>query len=220
MLSYFHYDLPAPTLSFTVGMILVEPDSRTIDDQIKSETVTFFNLHLLFFDMNKLRSVLRSMARSKLPPSMYALTVNRGRLLQMCTARLRRLPDFVIIGAQKAGTTSLYDLMTRHPSIAPAYDKELRYFSTYYDRGETWYRSNFPVVRGQLTGESTPSYVFYSAAPSRMKKLLPNARIIVILRNPVDRAYSHYNMVVRFNRVSVPFREALDLEKKAWAGEE
>ena len=149
---------------------------------------------------------------------------NSGRF-QIITSPLRELPDFVIIGAQKSGTTSLYDFIVKHPDIVPTPAKELKYFSTGYRFGKLWYRSNFPTKiqryyfykktkKKLLSGEASPNYLFWQAAPSRMKALLPDVKLIVILRNPVDRAYSHYHMLLRLNRESISFEKVIKLEEE------
>ena len=109
------------------------------------------------------------------------------------------LPDFVIIGAQKSGTTSLDKFVFQHPAILPATNKVHCYFALKYKRGEYWYRLRFPIRASQkfLSGETSPIYLFYPMVPGRMKKLLPDVKLIVILRNPVDRAYSHYHHTKR-----------------------
>ena len=133
------------------------------------------------------------------------------------------LPDFLIIGAQKAGTTSLYEFAVRHPAIAPAYKKEINYFQRSYQQGEPWYRSNFPVKAPRyfftkksnprlLTGEASIHYFFYSLVPRRAKETLPDVKLIVMLRNPVDRAYSHYHMALRIYKETLSFEKALELE--------
>ena len=149
---------------------------------------------------------------------------------RMLTSHLRVLPDFVIIGAQKSGTTSLYDFVIKHPAIAPASEKEPRYFSTQHKFGELWYRSNFPTKLSRyyftkrtnhklLSGEATTSYLFHPMASSRMKKVLPDVKLIVILRNPVDRAYSNYHYSVRHNKETLSFEEGIELEEKRCAKE-
>ena len=156
---------------------------------------------------------------------LYMCRTRRG-----ITSRLRGLPDFVIIGAQKCGTTSLYHFVVRHPAIVPAPHKELEYFTMKYRFGEQWYRSNFPTnlsrrrfykKTGQklLSGESSPTYIFYPMVSDRMKEILPDVKLIVILRNPVDRAYSHYHHNVRRNRETLPFEKAIELEGERCAGE-
>jgi len=108
------------------------------------------------------------------------------------------LPDFVIIGAPKCGTTILYHLLTKHPHVEPAAFKEPHYFDRLFDKGTEWYRQCFPPSRqkdGQrtITGEATPGYLFHPHAPKRMARVIPEARLIALLRNPVDRTYSDYH---------------------------
>jgi Sulfotransferase domain len=112
------------------------------------------------------------------------------------------LPDFIIIGAPKCGTTSLYYLLAEHPYVEPAAAKELHFFSSHFDLGLDWYRRCFPRPRYKdgrrtITGEATPSYLFDPYAPQRVAAAVPEARLIVVLRNPVDRAYSLYQMAMR-----------------------
>ncbi|NEP80265.1 MAG: sulfotransferase domain-containing protein [Okeania sp. SIO3B3] len=112
------------------------------------------------------------------------------------------LPSFIIIGAQKSGTTSLYNYMIEHPQILPAAQKELHFFNWRSKRGnrETaegvdWYLSQFPTIasgKDLITGEATPDYLLDPYTPQKMFKLLPDVKLIVILRNPVDRAISQY----------------------------
>jgi len=141
------------------------------------------------------------------------------------------LPDFVIIGGQKCGTTSLYNYLIEHPNVLPARNKETRFFQTRrYGRGELWYRASFPTKArkrraeregGQklITGESTPEYLFFPQVPGRVRKTVPHVRLIVLLRNPVDRAYSHYQHKVRNGRETLSFEEAIEREEERLAGE-
>jgi len=123
------------------------------------------------------------------------------------TSRYRKLPDFLIIGAQRSGTSTLYQYVARHPNVRGAFRKEVHYFDWYYDRGLDWYRANFPF-KG-LTGESSPSYLVHADVPARVKTVLPDVKLIAILRNPVERAYSAYNRNVRRKRESRSFAEAI-----------
>ena len=130
------------------------------------------------------------------------------------TSPLRKLPDFVIIGAAKSGTTSLYDFMTKHPRIEPAYTKEPFYFSSPERLSLLYYKTNFPILTKQLTGEASTGYLSSLEAPARMKTVIPDAKMIAILRNPVDRAYSHYHFAHGRNvETSATFEEALELEE-------
>ena len=138
------------------------------------------------------------------------------------------LPDFVVIGAQKGGTTFLYHLLVQHPYVEPAASKEVHFFDNLFDLGVDWYRRCFPTPRWKdgrrtITGEATPYYLFHPHAAKRMAQVIPRARLIVLLRNPVDRAYSHYQMAVRnaLRRGENPrkFEEALEVEEAKLRGE-
>ena len=142
------------------------------------------------------------------------------------TSFMRSLPDFIVIGAAKSGTTSLYEMICRHPRVLPAARKEINYFDDprMHERGALWYRRHFPTAlekrlpRAKLTGEATPSYFPHPAAPARAARAVPRAKLILALRNPVDRAYSHYNMRLRRGRESMTFEDALEYEegRTAW----
>ena len=139
------------------------------------------------------------------------------------TAAVRPLPDFLILGAQKAGTTALYAYLRRHPEITGPSWKEVSYFDRHYARGPNWYRGNFPNLlrsRGELVGEASPSYLFHPLAPRRVAALVPDAKLIVLVRNPVDRAYSHYHHEVALGREPLSFEDALAAEDGRTAGEE
>ncbi|MEO9277730.1 MAG: sulfotransferase domain-containing protein [Nitrososphaera sp.] len=145
------------------------------------------------------------------------------------TGPLRVLPDFVIIGCQKCATTSLYDYLVQHPNIISATQKEIHYFDSNYNIGITWYKSFFPTVFSKyfiklrkekcITGEASPMYIFNRIVPRRMSKVLPHVKLIAILRNPIDRAYSHYNMQVKNGYEKLSFEEAISSEEKRIAGE-
>jgi hypothetical protein len=135
------------------------------------------------------------------------------------TARARPLPDFLVIGAQKAGTTALYAYLRRHPAITGPSWKEVSYFDRHYARGAAWYRGNFPLRRGRLVGEASPSYLFHPLAPRRAAALVPDARLIALVRDPVERALSHYHHEVDFGREHLSFEDALEQEEARLAGE-
>lgn len=130
------------------------------------------------------------------------------------------LPDFLIIGAQKCGTTSLYAYLMQHPGILQPKTKEIHYFerTKNYSRGDAWYRRHFPseslrkswkikLGYSPITGEATPC-MEHPNVPKLVHELLPNVKLIVLLRNPVDRAFSQYH----HNR-KVPGREPLTFEE-------
>ena len=156
----------------------------------------------------------------------YLRTIPFVRGLQKALP-LRALPDFVIIGTAKAGTTSLYSLVAQHPEIVPAIRKEVNYFQLHYGLDSPWYRSHFPTKasrffsrisgRNLLTGEASPTYLFYPLAPGRMKEIMPDVKLIMILRNPVDRAHSQHQMKVRDKIEPLSFEEATETEEKRCA---
>ena len=136
--------------------------------------------------------------------------MREGAIKRLVTFPWRSLPDFIILGAARCGTTTMYDLITSHPTIKPALRKEIGYFSTHYDFGTPWYKSNFPLSRDNvITGEATPRYLPDPKVPPRMAKLLPNTKLIILLRNPVDRAYSYYNMRRSQGYDKMSFEESL-----------
>jgi len=103
------------------------------------------------------------------------------------------LPNFLIIGSARCGTTWMWRNLRLHPQIhLPAQLKELNYFTSRYNLGRSWYEAQFGTPTEPAVGEASPDYLFYPDAPGRIRELLPDARLIVSLRNPVDRAYSHY----------------------------
>lgn len=154
-----------------------------------------------------------------------ALRAMRHRVRRI-DAEVRALPDFLIIGAAKCGTSGLYRVLSSHPSVAPALMKEVHYFDVpeRYRRGELWYRAHFPTRRRMaamrktrdrdvLTGEASPAYIFYPNVAARVAELIPDVKLVVMLRNPVDRAYSHYYHIYRPHKEILSFPEALDAEE-------
>ena len=158
-----------------------------------------------------------------LPDPVRAVLRNAVWTYGRATSAARPLPDFLILGAQKAGTTALYSYLRSHPSIAGPSWKEVSYFDRHYARGEAWYRGNFPNkarTRGKLVGEASPSYLFHPLGPQRVRELLPEARLVALVRDPVDRALSHYQHEVALGREPLAFEDALDAEEERLCGEE
>lgn len=107
------------------------------------------------------------------------------------TAPLRRMPDAIIAGTMKSGTTSLFKYLSEHPEIGPSTTKEVHYFDREYERGDNWYRSHFSM-RKKMGVESTPSYLYFGEAMERIARDVPHVKLIVLLRDPVTRAISHF----------------------------
>jgi hypothetical protein len=121
----------------------------------------------------------------------------------------------------KCGSSSLFEYLLRHPAILGSPEKEPHYFDFYYHRGAAWYRAQFPMrfrARGAAVGEATP-YLFHPTAPERAHETDPSLRLVVILRDPVERAYSHYWDEVSFRKEPLSFEEALEREPERLAGE-
>jgi hypothetical protein len=133
------------------------------------------------------------------------------------TQDLRQLPSVVIVGAQKAGTTQLHAYLVKHPRLFGAWKKEVDYFSKHAGRTVKWYRSHFPLRRrmGAVNGlavDASPSYLPTPAALVKMHDTLPEARLIAILRDPVARAFSHYQHYKTRGLESRCFAKAVDDE--------
>lgn len=123
------------------------------------------------------------------------------------------LPDFLIIGGQRCGTTSLHHYLASHPQVRAATGKELQFFSLYHRRGTRWYRAHFPATTGgQRTFEASPYYLFHPDVPARVAATLPVARFIALLRDPVERAYSHYLHTRTYGAEPLDFAAALAAE--------
>jgi hypothetical protein len=146
------------------------------------------------------------------------------------TAGSRLLPDFVIISVERGGTTSLYRYITAHPCVDPAFRKEVHYFDLNFTQGLSWYRAHFPtrwraawVFSRQrhrlLTGEASPYYLYHPHVPDRIYQTLPEVRLIALLRNPVERAYSHYQLNRRQGKEPLSFDEAIESEEERLRGE-
>ena len=147
------------------------------------------------------------------------------------TVRLRVVPDYLIVGTQRGGTTSLQNALSEHPNITSArLRKGVHYFDTDYDRGPDWYRLQFPTrmyaglvqrrTGGPLrVGEASPYYMFHPLAPERIERDLPGVKLIVLLRDPVERALSHHKHEVRRGHEPLDLEAALDAEPDRLAGE-
>jgi Sulfotransferase domain len=176
-------------------------------------------------------SVNRFNPKSWFRPAKFTNLNNRNdRWYRFLTSPARMLPDFIIIGVQKGGTTSLHRYLSSGASVLSAQIKEVHYFDRNYTKGVYWYRANFPLLfrkqyltskyrQNYLAGEATPNYFFHPQVPARVAQLLPHVKLILLLRNPVDRALSHYYHQVRSKRETLTFEEALAAEPERLKGE-
>jgi hypothetical protein len=169
--------------------------------------------------VQKLRDALKPLV----PIGARRALVRARHRARVTTAQWRALPDFVIIGCQRGGTSSLYRYLGLHPHISPSLRKETEYFTARYSEGESWYRAHFPLVlrhrvaallgRRRLTFEATPDYLVDPRAPSRCHDLLPDAKIVVLLREPGERALSQFHHNERLGLESESFDRAIELEE-------
>ncbi len=133
------------------------------------------------------------------------------------TTKRRALPEFIIAGTVKGGTTSLFQYLAEHPNVYPPLRKEIKYFDSNYFLGAKWYQSHFPL-RGRLeqkhaiTGEASPGYMAHPTAMQRIALKFPKIKIIVLLRNPIERAFSHYHHSLRAGEEQLSFEEAIEQE--------
>lgn len=146
-------------------------------------------------------------------------THNRWRLRRL-TAPLRRLPDVLLLGAARGGTTSLFWQLAGHPGVAQPWRKEVGFFDRLWDNGLLWYRANFPIGgRSLRVVDATPEYLLHPHAPGRVARTLPRAKHVVLLRDPVVRAHSHYQLELRNGYETLPFDAAIEREEQRLAGE-
>ncbi len=138
-------------------------------------------------------------------------------LVRMLSASRRALPTFLIAGAQKGGTTSLYSYLIEHPNILPAYRrKEIHYWDNprHYRLGMRWYRAHFPLIQtlqaaSAVSGEKTPNYLERPEFIQRIRQDLPEVKLILLLRNPVERTISNYYMLYKRGWEILPLMDAL-----------
>ena len=146
------------------------------------------------------------------------------------TGNFRLLPNFIIIGAGRAGTTSLYRYITQHPNVLPSTTKDsnnefadLHFFEYKISNSVNWYKSHFPLKflhqssvsknkQNFITGEFTATYMYHPLVPKRIFNLLPKTKLILVLRNPVDKAFSTYNQQKNYKQTNLKFQEIIQSE--------
>lgn len=142
------------------------------------------------------------------------------------------LPSYLVIGVKRAGTSTLQHVIAQHPAVLPPnVPKGSRYFDVNHRLGWTWFRSHFPSARRAaararrigtrvVTGEASPYYLFHPLAPDRIRSALPGVRLVVVLRDPVERAWSHHAYEVARGLEQLPFEAAVEIEDERLRGEE
>ncbi len=170
--------------------------------------------------MPSLKQMIPKWVKTALRWPRYRLSM----LYRLATWRSRYLPDFIIIGAQKSGTKSLYYYLSQHSELLPAFRKEVHYFDggldshvDNFEKGQKWYCAHFPLKNNstlQKTFEASPLYIFNPLAPRRIFDLIPKVKLIVLLRNPTERAISHYFHEKRLNKESLSIYEAFQREEQ------
>ena len=159
--------------------------------------------------------------------AIQSASVAAGRM----TSRARMTPSFLIVGAQRCGTTSLYRALSRHPAVLkPVWHKGVHYFDLNYEQGAGWYRAHFPLAPyaywaarrtgvAPVTFESSPFYMLHPLAAGRIANDLPGVRLVVLVRDPVERAHSAHAHEFARGYETEPFERALALEPERLAGE-
>ncbi|ELS01299.1 glycosyltransferase involved in LPS biosynthesis [Xenococcus sp. PCC 7305] len=135
-------------------------------------------------------------------------------------------PDFLIIGTKKSATSAIYSYINEHPQVIPCVRKEMHFFSTHYSKGIEWYLSHFYPIRenirtgkSYLTGEASPGYLGNEQAARRILNHFPNVKLIVSLRNPIDRAVSdYYHRAKTAKNENCSLEEALDINDFTHSG--
>lgn len=161
----------------------------------------------------------------------YKAAVQAAQVMARPTAALRSMPDYLILGGQRCGTTSLHFYLSQHPGVLPArLTKGVHWFDVAYGQSPAWYRSHFPLdaVRDRaarrlgyrpITGEGSPAYLFHPFVPGRVRLQMPDARVIALLRDPSARAWSAYHHERKRGFEELSFVDALDAEPSRLAGQ-
>ena len=161
--------------------------------------------------------------KERIPDPPRAAVRALRRRIGTATASQRLRPSYIIIGAQKGGTSSLQIYLDQHPGVSTPPTKEIHYFNRNHERSWEWYLGHFPTRRsaaaGAITGEATPEYLVHPLVPARVAARLPEVKLIAVLRDPVTRALSHYNHERAHDREPLSFDEALRAERSRLDGE-
>lgn len=173
---------------------------------------------------------LTTLTIPSLKPKFQRFKEYSTRLFKYPAANSLMEPDFIVIGGMKCASTSLHHLVQQHPDVAKSVMKETNHFSNHFRRSLRWYRTNFApkssarrheeqTGRKMITGESSPLYIFHPLAAKRIYEAYPNAKLILVIRNPIDRAWSHFKQMERRKHEPLSFEEALEQEPGRINGE-
>ncbi len=177
------------------------------------------------------RAPLSAHRRKQAKQLAHRARVAAGQAAARPTQGLRSMPDYLIIGGQRCGTTSLHNYLIQHPGVLPArFTKGVHWFDVAYDKSSGWYRGHFPLdaLRRQaadrlhyrpVTGEGSPYYLFHPEVPRRVLQQIPDCRMIALLRDPVERAWSAYHHEQKRGFEDLSFEAALDAEPRRLAGQ-
>lgn len=164
--------------------------------------------------------------RTALPGGVKKVIKSANTAVSSASASLRLEPDFIVVGGQRCGTTSLFRALEQHPQVVrPTFDKGINYFDLNYARGDRWYRSHFPLARGARKNggvaafEASGYYLFHPLAPGRIARDLPDVKIVAMLRDPVERAYSAWKHESARGFETWSFEDAVAREHERTAGE-
>ncbi len=146
-----------------------------------------------------------------------------GMVWRRLSVSAREMPSFIVIGTRKAGTTALYNYLGKHPDVVMPFRKEIKFFDCNFFRGVDWYRSFFPrrarLKDGKITGEASPYYILHPLTAQRIAQTLSEVKLIAMLRNPIDRAYSNYQVNVQNRIEALSFERATENEGRRLSGE-
>ncbi len=154
----------------------------------------------------------------KRPAYTYAAAIQNGAdaLMQLADYTVeesgRSLPSFFIVGPPRTGTTWIHDVLRQHVNL-PSPTKETRFFDVHFQRGLKWYRAHFPTLSADHpTGEIAPTYFASAQARERIARTIPQAKLVFVFRNPVQRLISLYRVKRAYGMYSWSFEQALDLD--------
>lgn len=158
------------------------------------------------------RVVAREIARRTLSPSRRRKLLWNYLAIRKHTAALRTRPNLLVIGTMRGGTSSVFKYLSNHSDITPSIRKETQYLTRYFGKGNNWYLAHFPIRPRSVVFEASPDYLFHPRSAERAWALMPDAKIVALLRDPAERAWSHYRHMVRLGFETLSFEEALTAE--------